>query len=225
MSATRPRIAILISGRGSNMRALVEACRAGDINADIACVLSNKAGAPGLDYAAAHDIPTLTISHSDYPSREAFDAAMNQALDAYRPDWLLLAGFMRILTPVFIDHFAGRIFNIHPSLLPLYPGLNTHQRALEAGDTRAGASVHLVTAELDSGPVILQGVVDVCEGDDAENLAARVLGAEHLIYPQVVKWLTQGELSIDGQRCLFRGSDIIKPGRWYNGRLTEPETH
>ena len=225
MSPIKPRIAILISGRGSNMQAIVNACERGDINAEIVCVLSNKASAAGLTFAKERGIPALTISHRDYDSREAFDAAMNTALDAYRPDWLVMAGFMRILTPVFIDHFAGRIVNIHPSLLPKYPGLHTHQRALDAGDAEAGASVHLVTVELDSGPVLLQGVVDVQAGDDAENLADRVLGAEHVIYPQAVKWLTDGSLTVDAQRCAFRGSEIVKPGRWYNGCLIEPETN
>ena len=225
MSLTKPRIAILISGRGSNMQAIVEACERGDIQADIACVLSNKASAGGLAYAASRGIDTLTINHRDYADRESFDAAMNAALDAYQPDWLVLAGFMRILTPVFIDHFAGRIINIHPSLLPKYPGLHTHQRALDSGDSEAGASVHLVTVELDSGPVFLQGVVDIKDGDDAEILASRVLGAEHVIYPLVVKWLTEGRLTIDGERCAYLGSDIVKPARWYNGHLTDPETN
>ncbi len=179
-------IVICISGRGSNMRAIDEACRAGIIRGRVVAVLSNRADAAGLDYARGRGIPTHVLGHKDFTDRAAYDAALAALIAPYAPDVVCLAGFMRILTPVFIAPFAGRILNIHPSLLPKYKGLDTHQRAIEAGDSEAGCSVHIVTAELDGGPVILQKRVPILAGDDADTLAARVLAQEHGAYIEAI---------------------------------------
>ena len=166
MNDQRPaRLAILISGRGSNMQAFIDACGRGDLNASIALVLSNNPGAAGLTHAASAGITTACIDHREYDSREAFDAAMVAEISRHDPDLVILAGFMRILTPVFIEPFAGKLLNIHPSLLPKYPGLHTHQRALDAGDAEAGVTVHFVTPQLDGGPPIIQARVPVKSGD------------------------------------------------------------
>jgi phosphoribosylglycinamide formyltransferase-1 len=192
-------IVILISGGGSNMLAIVEAAKrenwAAKYQARVALVISNKANAPGLARAAEHGIATEALDHKAFASREDFDAALAQAIDRFdtpeHPVLVLLAGFMRILTPGFVDHYSGRLLNIHPSLLPAFAGLNTHQRALDAGCQVAGATVHLVTPELDHGPILAQAVVPVLAGDSAATLAARVLTQEHLIYPRAVAKLLQ----------------------------------
>lgn len=192
-------IVILISGRGSNMQALVEAAIP---NARIAAVLSNNAAAAGLQWAAERGIATAALNHRDYADRAAFDAAMMAAIDAYQPDLVVLAGFMRILTPEFCRHYQGRLINIHPSLLPAFTGLDTHRRALEEGCRVAGCTVHFVTAELDNGPVIAQGVVPVLDGDTADTLAARVLRVEHRVLPQAVADFVAGSLKIEGKRVI-----------------------
>ena len=183
-------IVILISGGGSNMAAIVRTAQqqdwAGRHGIRVAAVLSNKADAKGLALAREQGIATQVLDHKAYPSREAFDTALAQAIDAYEPSLVVLAGFMRILTPGFVDHFAGRLVNIHPSLLPAFTGLHTHQRAIDAGCRFAGCTVHEVTAELDVGPILDQAVVPVLAGDTADSLAARVLTQEHLIYPRAV---------------------------------------
>ena len=183
-------IVILISGSGSNMAAIVRAAEQGRwdqrLNARVAAVVSNRADAQGLVFAQDHGIATQVLDHKTFASREAFDAALMAEIDRYAPDLLVLAGFMRILTPGFVTHYAGRLLNIHPSLLPAFPGLNTHQRAIDAGCRFAGATVHQVTAELDHGAILAQAVVPVLPNDTAESLAARVLSQEHLIYPQAV---------------------------------------
>ena len=183
-------IVILISGSGSNMAAIVRAAEQGRwaerLNARVAAVLSNRADAQGLDFAKDHGIPTAVLDHKVFASREDFDAALMAEIDRHAPDLLILAGFMRILTPGFVAHYAGRLLNIHPSLLPAFAGLNTHQRAIDAGCQFAGATVHQVTAELDHGDILAQAVVPVLPGDTAESLAARVLTQEHLIYPRAV---------------------------------------
>lgn len=183
-------IVILISGGGSNMAAIVRAAQqqdwVGRHGVRVAAVLSNKADARGLTLAATQGIATQVLDHKAYASREAFDAALAQAIDAYEPALVVLAGFMRILTPGFVAHFAGRLVNIHPSLLPAFTGLHTHQRAIDAGCKFAGCTVHEVTAELDVGPILDQAVVPVLPGDTADTLAARVLTQEHLIYPRAV---------------------------------------
>jgi phosphoribosylglycinamide formyltransferase-1 len=183
-------IVILISGSGSNMAAIVRAAEQGRwaerLNTRVAAVLSNRADAQGLALAQAHGIATAVLDHKAFAHRDAFDAALMAEIDRHAPALVLLAGFMRILTPAFVAHYAGRLLNIHPSLLPAFPGLNTHQRALDAGCQFAGATVHQVTTELDHGGILAQAVVPVLPGDTANNLAARVLSQEHLIYPQAV---------------------------------------
>lgn len=183
-------IVILISGSGSNMAAIVRAAEQGRwvqrLNARVAAVLSNRAEAPGLAFAQAHGIPTQVLDHKAFTSREDFDIALMAEIDRHAPALVVLAGFMRILTPGFVAHYAGRLLNIHPSLLPAFPGLNTHQRAIDAGCRFAGATVHQVTAELDHGSILAQAVVPVLADDTADTLAARVLTQEHLIYPRAV---------------------------------------
>jgi len=207
-------IVILISGRGSNMQALLKAklpCR-------VTAVISNRADAAGLEIAQAHGIPTAVLSHRDYPDRESFDAALAGTIDAHQPDFVVLAGFMRILTPGFVERYAGRLVNIHPSLLPAYGGLNSHARALEDGVKIHGCTVHFVTTDLDHGPIIIQAAVPVLESDTEQTLAQRVLHEEHRIYPQALRWLCDGqiELSPEGRvRLLHRkqaGLTLISPG-------------
>ena len=190
-------IVILISGRGSNMEAVVQAARGEQWPARIAAVISNKADAKGLAFAQAHGIATAVVANKDYASREQFDAALQATIDTFAPDLVVLAGFMRILTPGFVAHYAGRMLNIHPSLLPLFPGLHTHQQALAAGEQVHGATVHFVTAELDHGPVVAKAVVPVLPGDTEDTLAARVLVEEHKLYPYAIGLFVQDRLSID----------------------------
>jgi phosphoribosylglycinamide formyltransferase-1 len=182
---------VLISGRGSNLRALVEA------GLPVAAVISNRADAAGLAYAAGRGIATAVVPHRDYATREEFDAALGQAIDAFRPGLLALAGFMRILTAGFVQRYHGRMLNIHPSLLPAFAGLDTHARALAAGVKLHGCSVHFVTAELDHGPIVMQAAVPVLASDDATALAARVLAQEHRIYPQAARWYLEQKLVIE----------------------------
>ncbi len=190
-------IVILISGRGSNMEAVVNAARNDQWPARIAAVISNKADAKGLEFAARHGIPTAVVANKAFPTREAFDAALQTEIDRFAPDLVVLAGFMRILTPGFVDHYDGRMLNIHPSLLPLFPGLHTHQQALDAGETVHGATVHFVTAELDHGPVVAQASVDVLPGDTEDTLSARVLVQEHQLYPHAIRLFVEDRLSIE----------------------------
>ncbi|MDR2032242.1 MAG: phosphoribosylglycinamide formyltransferase [Azoarcus sp.] len=188
-------IVILISGRGSNMEAIV---RAGIPGARVAAVISHRADAAGLAFAAARGIRTGVVAHADYSGRDRFDAALRTAIDVHAPDLLVLAGFMRVLGEDFVRHYAGRLLNIHPSLLPAFPGLHTHRRALAAGVRVHGATVHFVVPEVDGGPIVIQAVVPVLPGDDEDRLAARVLAEEHRIYPQAVRWFVEGRLAVDG---------------------------
>lgn len=190
------RIVILISGRGSNMEAIVNACQREGWPARIAAVISNKASASGLQFAASQSIATAVVDHKAFDSREAFDAELARVIDGYQPDVVVLAGFMRILTEGFVRHFEGRLLNIHPSLLPAFPGLHTHQRAIEAGCKLAGATVHFVTPELDHGPIVLQAAVPVLAEDTEDSLSNRVLTHEHVIYPQAVRWVVEDQLSV-----------------------------
>ena len=190
------KLVILISGRGSNMEALFAAQDAGELPAGIAAVISNRAEAQGLATARARGVTALALPHRDYPSRETFDAALIAAIDAHAPDLVVLAGFMRILTPAFVRHYDGRMLNIHPSLLPAFPGLHTHERALAAGCKLHGATVHFVTAELDHGPIVIQAAVPVLASDNPASLAARVLAQEHVIYPRAVRWFVEGRLAV-----------------------------
>lgn len=185
-------IVILISGRGSNMQAIVEA----KLPLHIAAVISNKPDASGLSYAQAQGIATRVVDHRDYASREAFDAALMQAIDALKPDLVVLAGFMRILTADFVNHYAGRLINIHPSLLPAFPGLATHEQALKAGVKIHGCTVHFVTPQVDHGPIVAQSALAVKPDDTPDSLAARVLTLEHRIYPQAIRWFAEDRLTI-----------------------------
>lgn len=198
--AAMKNIVILISGRGSNMEAVVRAAQAEQWPARIAAVISNRADAKGLEFAAAHGIATAVVPNKEYASREAFDTALAEAIDAFAPDLVVLAGFMRILTPAFVEHYAGRMLNIHPSLLPHFPGLHTHEAALAAGHAQHGATVHFVTAELDHGPMVDQVAVPVLPGDTAQTLSARVLEQEHVLYPRAIRWFIEDKLQVeDGQ--------------------------
>jgi len=190
-------IVILISGRGSNMEAVVRAARSEAWPARVAAVISNKPDAAGLAFAQAHGIATAVVPSKEFPDRASFDAALQREIDRYMPDLVVLAGFMRILTAPFVAHYEGRMLNIHPSLLPAFPGLDTHRKALEAGEREHGATVHFVTAELDHGPMVAQARVPVLPGDTEASLAARVLLEEHKLYPYAVRLFIEDRLSIE----------------------------
>lgn len=202
-------IVILISGSGSNMAAIVRAAEQGRwaqrLNARVAAVLSNRADAPGLAFAQDHGIATQVLDHKAFPSREDFDAALMAEIDRHAPALVVLAGFMRILGAAFVERYAGRLLNIHPSLLPAFPGLHTHRRALEAGCQLVGATVHFVTSQLDHGPIVMQSAVPVLPADDEHTLAARVLATEHVIYPQAVRWFVEDQLQLADGRVRHRG--------------------
>ena len=200
MSSDKHRIVVLISGSGTNLQAIIDEVRTGRINAEISAVISNVDDAKGLQRASQSDIATAVLNHEQFDSREAFDRAMIELIDSYQPDTVLLAGFMRILTPIFVSHYSGRVLNIHPSLLPKFRGLNTHQRALDAGETQHGCSIHFVTEELDGGPVIAQASFQVEKTDTADSLAQKVLQKEHVLYPLVISWMAddRAKLSDDG---------------------------
>ena len=193
---SRLPVVILISGGGTNLQALIDAARDG-LPVDIRAVISNQPEAYGLQRAQQAGIPTVVLDHREFETREAFDQALASLIDSYQPSLVLLAGFMRILTPAFVRHYQGRMLNIHPSLLPRFQGLHTHQRALDAAEKEHGASIHFVTEELDGGPIIIQARVPVLPGDDAARLAARVLEKEHIIYPLAVRWIAEGRLSLN----------------------------
>jgi phosphoribosylglycinamide formyltransferase-1 len=199
------RIAILISGRGSNMQAFIDACGSKALAASICLVVSNNPDAAGLGKASAMGIETACVNHRDYHSREAFDQALVDCLVGQEAELVILAGFMRILTPVFIAPYQGRLLNIHPSLLPKYPGLDTHQRALDAGDKEAGVTVHFVTPELDGGPPILQARIPVLADDTAATLAARLILKEHSIYPIAAQWFIENRLRLTEQGAMLDG--------------------
>lgn len=205
------KIVVLISGGGSNLQTILDNCQSGEINGRVSAVISNKPEVYGLTRAKNYGCDAITLDHSRFDSREAFDAELKAVIDQYQPDLLVLAGFMRILTPGFVQSYLGKMINIHPSLLPKYPGLHTHKRALEAGDKVAGATVHFVTPELDGGPPILQGVVPIDTTDIELDLAKRVLATEHIIYPQVVKWLCQERLTFAEGKAAFDGKALQFP--------------
>ncbi len=209
-------VVILISGRGSNMEALIRARDAGELPVNIAAVVSNRPDAAGLETAARAGIVAHYIDHKGFPGREAFDAALAECIDGFAPDLVVLAGFMRILSEGFVRRYEGRLLNIHPSLLPAFPGLHTHRKALEEGVRIHGCTVHFVTPALDHGPVIIQAAVPVLDGDDEASLAARVLAEEHRIYPQAVRWFAEGRLRLEGGRVRL---DAAQDG---DGRLIAP---
>ena len=207
------RIVVLISGSGTNLQAIIDACKTDGYPGKVVSVISNIPTAYGLTRAQDANIETSTLSHKDFDSREAYDQSLITVIDQYKPDVIVLAGFMRILTPAFVQHFQGKLLNIHPSLLPKYQGLNTHQRAIDAGDTVHGVSVHYVTEELDGGPVILQAKVPIFDGDTAEDLASRVHEQEHRIYPLVVKWCCLNRVVMKNEQALFDG--VVIPASGY----------
>lgn len=202
------RVVVLISGSGSNLQALIDATANGEVPAEICAVICNRADAYGLKRAEQAGIPTCLLDHRQYADREAFDAALAEAIDSFEPDLVVLAGFMRILTGGFVRRYQGRLLNIHPSLLPRHKGLNTHQRALEEGDREHGCSVHFVTEELDGGPVIVQSVLEIAADDTPERLAKRVHKLEHQIYPLAVSWFAQQRLRLDAEGAMLDGQKL-----------------
>ncbi|WP_404340438.1 phosphoribosylglycinamide formyltransferase [Pseudoalteromonas mariniglutinosa] len=210
------RLVVLISGSGSNLQAIIDACSRGEINAEIAAVISNKADAFGLQRAKNAGIETRVLSHRDFDSREAYDAELMTVIDSFAPNLVVLAGFMRILTANLVQKFKGKMLNIHPSLLPKYQGLNTHQRAIDAKDQVHGVSVHFVTEELDGGPVVLQAKVPILSDDTAETLAKRVHEQEHIIYPLVVKWFSEQRLKMEADYAVLDEKQLPAHGAHYS---------
>lgn len=213
---------VLISGNGSNLQALIDAVDAQRIHGSIATVISNRPDVRGLERARQAKIETKVIDHTDYENREAFDAALMAFIDQLQPELVVLAGFMRILSNEFIQHYAGKILNIHPSVLPELKGLHTHKRALEAGKQVHGASVHFVNNELDSGPVVLQTEVPVLAEDDENSLAARVLEQEHIIYPMAVEWFLHGRLALINNQVVLDNQIVNTPPKWISNQLIPP---
>lgn len=209
MTGERLRTVVLISGRGSNLQAIIDAAAERDSPFTVSAVVSNRPDAAGLARARDAGITTRVVDHRQFPSREAFDTALAEAVEAYHPGLVVLAGFMRILTETFVERFAGRLINIHPSLLPEFPGLDTHARAIAAGATEHGASVHFVTPALDGGPVIIQARVPVLPGDDADTLADRVLAQEHRILPEAIRWFATGRLRVEDDCVLLDGEPAL----------------
>ena len=203
-------IVVLISGSGSNLQAIIDSASDPETCIDIRAVISSNPNAYGLKRAHRAGISGNVFNYRDYPDRSSYDAALMAEIDRHQPKLVVLAGFMRILTTEFVSHYSGRLINIHPSLLPLYPGLNTHQRAIENGDTEAGAAVHFVTPEVDDGPVIIQAHVPVFETDDSNELACRVLKQEHIIYPKAIRWFAEGRLTVQNGEVLLDGNKSLK---------------
>ncbi|MBU2976783.1 phosphoribosylglycinamide formyltransferase [Alteromonas sp. C1M14] len=213
MVNSRRRLCVLISGNGSNLQAMIDSIEAGQLDAEIVAVIANRPGAYGLTRAQEANIEAVCLDHKAYPTREQYDNELLKLIDSYQPDGVVLAGFMRILTPEFVQHYLGKLLNIHPSLLPKYKGLHTHQRAIDNGDKEHGVSVHFVTPELDGGPVIIQSRVPVFEDDNADDLASRVQEQERRIYPLVLKWFTAGRLSMKENKAVL--DDKILPPQGY----------
>ena len=210
--APKTRVVVLISGSGSNLQALIDSYNKSELPIELVAVISNRPDVMGLQRALTANIPTCVLDHKHFASREVFDQALMQAIDAYQPDLIVLAGFMRILTPAFTQHYLGRMLNIHPSLLPKFQGLHTHQRALDAEEKRHGVTVHFVTAELDGGPAIVQASVPIFAEDDANSLAKRVQRQEHIIYPLAVKWFAEGILHMIDGKCVLQGKPLPASG-------------
>lgn len=206
------KIVVLVSGSGSNLQAIIDACHAQHIDGQVVAVISNKANVYAIKRAKYAAIPSHVISHLDYSSRELFDQAVIQKIDIYQPDLIVLAGYMRILTPTFVQHYIGRMLNIHPSLLPKYPGLHTYQRAISAGDDEHGTTVHFVTEELDGGPIVLQAKVPIFEGDSEDEVISRVLEQEHQIYPLVIKWFCQNRLKMHNGHAYLDNQQLTSSG-------------
>jgi len=211
-SSKKARVLVLISGSGSNLQALIDGVATGDLPIELVAVISNRPGVFGLERAANASIPAQLLDHKTFTDRESFDRALIDKIDSYQPDLIVLAGFMRILTAEFTQHYLGKMLNIHPSLLPKFQGLHTHQRAIEAGEQRHGVTVHFVTAELDGGPAIVQASVPVFENDDASSLAKRVQRQEHVIYPLAVKWFAEGDLCMINGKSMLKGEPLPSSG-------------
>ncbi len=205
-------IVVLISGEGTNLQAILDQAACAELGAPVSAVISNRPGVRGLHRAREAGVPDRVVDHTAHAGREAFDAALMAEIDAWQPRLVVLAGFMRILTDAFVRHYRGRMLNIHPSLLPLYPGLNTHARALAAGDRWHGATVHFVTEDLDSGPPVLQARVPVLDGDTPDTLAARVREQEHRMYPLAIRWFIAGRLELSGNRAMLDGEPLPPSG-------------
>ena len=201
-------LVVLISGSGSNLQAIIDACASGQINAEIKAVISNKADVFGLKRAQRANIPTHALDHSLFGNRQSFDRALKKLIDSYQPQLVVLAGFMRILTEEFVNHYLGRMLNIHPSLLPNFQGLNTHKRACESGIKEHGVSVHFVTPELDGGPVVNRAIIEVASSDTPESLSKRVLEEEHRIYPEAIGWFADGRLQLNGNQAMLDDTPI-----------------
>ncbi|VAW67168.1 Phosphoribosylglycinamide formyltransferase [hydrothermal vent metagenome] len=219
MSTPALNIVVLISGNGSNLQAIIDAILSNRLHANIRCVISNRPDVKGLERAKAANINALCIDHRQFDSREAFDHQLMLEIDKYQPDLIILAGFMRILTHEFVSHYSHRMLNIHPSLLPDFPGLNTHQRALEAGVKQHGVSIHYVTNELDGGPLILQAVIEVCADDTSHSLQQKIHQQEHIIYPMVIEWIAQQRLEVIEQRLYMDKKQLGNPLKWINSEL------
>lgn len=213
-------VVVLISGSGSNLQALINQSLQGNLNVDIKAVISNKESAYGLERARKAGIPALSLDHKTFDSREAFDEALQKLIDGYQPQLIILAGFMRILTDTFTAHYEGRMLNIHPSLLPKYKGLNTHQRAIDAGDQEHGVSVHFVSADLDAGAVILQAKTLIDQGETPDSLAGKVHQLEHIIYPLSVKWFSEGRLKYHKGHAFLDNTPLPQSGILYRDDLT-----
>ena len=219
MSKPALPIVVLISGSGSNLQAIIDAIKARQLNAEIRAVISNRAEAFGIDRAKQAGITTHIIDHREHADRESFDQAMMQIIDSYQPALVVLAGFMRILSDEFVNHYQDRMINIHPSLLPEFRGLNTHQRVLEAGRDKHGVSIHYVTSELDSGPLVIQAMVNVENSDTADSLAEKIHQQEHVIYPMVIQWLAEERLQCKNNQLFFNHQPLTSPLIWENNTL------
>ena len=216
-------VVVLISGSGTNLQAIIDGQQNGTLPISIKAVISNRPGVKGLERAQQADIATKVIDHKNFDNREAFDQQLMTEIDSHQPQLVVLAGFMRVLTEGFVEHYLGRLLNIHPSLLPLYPGLNTHQRALEAGDKEHGTTVHFVTPQLDGGPAIVQAKVSVLANDTAETLAQRVLTQEHIIYPLAIRWFAEQKLNLKGERAYLNGEPLGQNGYLIDTQLVDTQ--
>lgn len=214
------KLVILISGRGSNMEAIIRSCAQERWPAEVAAVIANRPDAAGLAIAASHGIATAVVDHRSFDGRDSFDAALAAEIDRFAPDLVILSGFMRILSPAFVERYEGRMLNIHPSLLPSFKGVHTHQQALDAGVALHGATVHFVIPELDSGAIVAQAAVPVRTGDDAAALARRVLAAEHVLYPRAVRWFVEGRLRLEAGRAVVAPDEA----RWIFAEEPQPMT-
>lgn len=219
MNTPRLNIVVLISGSGSNLQAIIDAISAGRLHADISAVISNRPDVKGLERAELAGLIAKTLDHTQFDNRESFDQALMQLIDQYQPGLIVLAGFMRILTDDFVQHYTGRMLNIHPSLLPEFRGLDTHQRALQAGVKQHGVSIHYVSNELDGGPLVLQAVIDVLADDNEQSLQQKIHQQEHIIYPMVIEWVAQHRLEIINQQVHLDKKPLDTPAKWINNQL------